>query len=163
SLMHCEIVVPGLFAVDQVRAPSLELLLARGRRRAADAQTLEDWLRDAFAVEAPLPAGALTLLGAGESADDAGWVRADPVHLRLMRDRLVVVPGAAFPLSREEADALCAALTQHFSGAVFRALDAQRWCARMEREVSVAAAPALEFAGREVELARGGNALLTEV
>src|SRR5262249_54422228 len=113
--------------------------------------------------EAPLPAGALTLLGAGESADDAGWVRADPVHLRLMRDRLVVVPGAAFPLSREEADALCAALTQHFSGAVFRALDAQRWCARMEREVSVAAAPALEFAGREVELARGGNALLTEV
>jgi hypothetical protein len=85
------------------------------------------------------------------------------VHLRLMRDHLVVAPAAAFPLSREEAGELCAALTQHFAGtATFRAIDAQRWCARIERAFEAAAAPALELAGREVELARGGNALLNE-
>src|SRR5882672_403324 len=162
--MHVELVVPGLFAAGgTARAPSLELLLARGRSSWAPAQSLENWLHDAFALEAPLPAGALTLLGAGENAGDATWVRADPVHLRLMRDRLIVVPGAALALSRDEADALCAALTQHFAGSVFRAVDAQRWCARLEREVDVAAGPATGFAGREVELSRGGNALLTEM
>ena len=34
------------------------------------------------------------------------WARADPVHLQLMRDRVVFVPGAALSISREEADAL---------------------------------------------------------
>jgi hypothetical protein len=140
------------------------MLLARGRRTSAAPQTLEAWLHDAFALEAPLAAGAFTLLGAGDSPGDASWVRADPVHLRLMRDHLVVVPAAAFALSREEAAALCESLTQHFAGtAEFRAIDAQRWCARLEREVEAAATPALELAGREVELARGGNALLTEI
>jgi hypothetical protein len=91
--MHCELVVPGLFAASSdLRLPAIELLLARGRRTTAAAQTLEAWLHDAFALEAPLAAGAFTLLGAGENPGEAAWVRADPVHLQLMRDRLIVVP-----------------------------------------------------------------------
>ena len=40
-----------------------------------------------------LPAGALTLLAHDAQPGEACWARADPVHLRLMRDRLVLVGG----------------------------------------------------------------------
>ena len=66
-LMHCELVVPGLFATGATaRFAALELLLARGRSRAAPAQRLEDWLHEAFDLgRSIVPAGALTLLAHG--------------------------------------------------------------------------------------------------
>jgi len=136
--MHCELVVPGLFAAERpVRLPALELLLARGRRHAAPTQGLEHWWREAFELgEGPFPAGALTLLGGGGDPGAASWVRADPVHLRVMRDRLAVVPGEAFELSREEADALCAALNAHFPGLDFTASGPRHWCARLEASMA---------------------------
>ncbi|HSN34260.1 MAG TPA: hypothetical protein VLU41_16340, partial [Ideonella sp.] len=86
--MHCELVVPGLLSAPPAgRLPALELLLARGRRQTAPAQSLERWLQEAFgADEAPPAAGALTLLASGVEPGAAGCVRADPVHLELMRD-----------------------------------------------------------------------------
>src|SRR5205807_7041758 len=64
QLMHCELVVPGLFsAAAQARLPSLELLLARGRASSGESQPLERWLAEAFGLEdEPLAAGALTAL-----------------------------------------------------------------------------------------------------
>jgi hypothetical protein len=165
--MHCELVVPGLIASGAgVRAPALELLLARGRRSGAPARALEAWLQQAFGGEGSgeggtLAAGALTLLAAGGEPGGACWARADPVHLRLMRDRLIVVPCAAFSLSRDEAESLAAALNGHFAGALqLHLADAQRWCARLQEDLATHAAPALEAAGRDVDLAAriGGEA-----
>jgi len=104
--MHCELIVPGLFAeASGTRAPALELLLARGRsavQAGEESLGVEAWLRAAFAVEGEtLPAGALSLAGVGGEPGGECWVRADPVHLRLLRDRLIVVPPAAFALSLE--------------------------------------------------------------
>ena len=80
--MHCELVAPGLFAAPAAaRLPSLELLLARGRCTSAGSQSLETWLHDAFELETPLAAGALTLLGAGGEPGTQFWLRADPVVL----------------------------------------------------------------------------------
>ena len=160
--MHCELAVPGLFAgATEARAPALELLLARGRPAAAVSRPLEGWLQHEFGLGGqPLAAGALTLLAAGAPPGDACWMRADPLHLRLMRDRLIVVPGAAFPLAREEAEALAEALNRHFSGVLsLRVIDAQRWCARLEEDLAFDAPNALEVAGRDVDLtARLGGA-----
>src|SRR6185503_10052242 len=126
------------------RLPALELLLARGRCASASAQRAEDWLRDAFELgDDPLPAGALSVLGAGGEPGDALWARADPVHLQLMRDRLILVPGAALDVTREEADALAAALG-------FQVLTPTAWAARVD--FTAEAPPPLEMAGREVEL-----------
>jgi hypothetical protein len=136
--MHCELVVPGLFAAKPPeRLPALELLLARGRRHAAAMQGVERWWLEAFELgEGPLPAGALTLLGGGGDPGEAAWARADPVHLRVMRDRLAVVPGEAFELSREEAEALCTALNAHFPGLEFTASGPRHWCARLEASMA---------------------------
>jgi hypothetical protein len=164
--MHCELVVPGLFAAAAAaRLPSIELLLARGRCTSAGSQNYEGWLREAFELDAPLPAGALTLLAAGGDPGSDWWIRADPVHLRLMRDRLVFVPGAALRIQRGEADALCEALNRHFAPHLqVQAIDPERWVARTAEGLAVAAQPPLELAGRDVTLAMPptASALLNE-
>ncbi len=160
--MHCELVIPGLLA-SRARPASLELLAARGRRRRSSPQRLERWLQQAFGLEGRLAAGALSVLGAGGAPGDAVWARADPVHMQVMRDHVVMAPAAAFPLARGDADTLCQAVNAHFAGALeLRAIDPSRWCARLESELDVGDEPPLEMAGREATQ-RAGDALLTEI
>jgi hypothetical protein len=166
--MHCELVIPGLFDAaakkNTERLAALELLLARGRQRAHDAQRLEAWLQEAFELgERAFPAGALTLLAHGGDPGEACWARADPVHLRLMRDRLVVVPAAAFELSAQEAHALCDALNTHFGDMGFTAAEPKRWCARLPQMPPLDGGNPLDVAGREVELPEKAAPLLNEV
>ena len=160
--MHCELVVPGLLA-SGMRPASLELLVARGRRSKASPQSLERWLQHAFGLEGRLAAGALSLLGAGGAPGDAVWARADPVHMQVMRDRVVLAPAGAFAISLQDADALCQAVNAHFAGAIeLRTLDASRWCARLEREIDAGDEPPGSMAGQEATQ-RAGDALLTEI
>ncbi|HEX5476313.1 MAG TPA: hypothetical protein VFX09_00480 [Burkholderiales bacterium] len=172
--MHCELVVPGLLRANSAeRLPALELLLARGRSCALDAGSLELWLEENFLEDCPsgqqlLPAGALTLLAHGDDARAQTWVRADPVHLQAMRDRLVMVPGEALSISRKDADALCAALNTQLEGRVeLRAVEPERWCARLSGQLPWPGEPALQIAGRSLEAqpgaAQAGDALLTEL
>jgi len=160
--MHCELVVPGLFAAAAAtRAPALELLLARGRGRGGESQRLEGWLSEAFSLgEEPLAAGALTVADAGE----AFWARADPVHLRLMRDRLILVPAAAFSISAAEASTLCEALDRHFPALSFHPVQAGRWCLRLPSAMNFSSENPIDLAGREVALAmpEAGHPLVNE-
>lgn len=163
--MHCELVVPGLFGTgDAPRLPALELLLARGRRELRDASSTEQWMCEAFGLGEPaLPAGALTVLGFGGNPGADAWIRADPVHLRVMHDRLVVVPAEALELSPEEARALCDGLSAHFAGMAFSAFEPRRWCARLAIGIAVDSGPALESAGREVRPPAQAAAILNEM
>ena len=154
--MHCELIVPGLFAeASGARATGLELLLARGRASHSEPRSLEGWLKEAFGLQDHgMPAGALTLAASGRDAGGECWGRADPIHLRLLRDRLIVVPGDAFALSAEEAGALTTALNRHFAGSlVFEPVQAHRWCVRLERGFAFDAGSPLDVAGRDVDLA----------
>ncbi|HSU76174.1 MAG TPA: hypothetical protein VLI89_03840 [Burkholderiales bacterium] len=154
--MHAELVVPGLFAAPSAaRLPAAELLIARGRCTGGASRGLEEWLHDAFELEdEPLAAGALTLLAAGGEPAGYSWSRADPVHLRLMRDRLLVVPAAALRITSGEAEALCDALNRHFGERLaLQVTDAARWVARTPPELALASVPPLALAGRDVALA----------
>jgi hypothetical protein len=156
--MHAELIVRGLPAAPEVpRLAALELLLARGRALAADARSYHEWLAQAFGVE-PLPAGALT------AGAEGFWVRADPVHLRLLRDRMLIVPVAG--LARAQADALVATLNRHFAGRhEFRAPHPDAWAMRAEPAPLDARAPQ-ELAGADVNAHLPGApwaALLTEI
>ncbi len=147
--MHCELLVPDLFAAQDAgglaRHRSLELLLARGRRAAVEADDasrgVERWLAREFGCdaggEAPLAAGALSVLAEGGEAGDALWLRADPIHLAIEREHATIVPSAAFTLSREEAEALCETLNQHFAAELtIYPLHAERWCARLAADLA---------------------------
>jgi len=132
--MHCELLVPGLFSgTTDGRFAALELLLARARRQHRDARTLEQWLQDAFELgDAPFPAGALTLLAGGGDPGNSSWTRADPAHLRVMRDHVAAAPADALTLSQAEADTLCEALSHHFAGHFeVQACEPPRWSARL--------------------------------
>jgi hypothetical protein len=116
--VHAELIIAGPLA-SEARLPALELLLARGRRTDAEPQGAMDWLGRAFGLQA-LPAGALT---AGE---EGFWLRADPVHYRVMRDRVVIVPAA--DLDEPYAAALVDTLNRHFAGRhTFRAARPGAW------------------------------------
>lgn len=167
--MHCELVIPGLLpatpqTIDAVRLPALELLLARARRSPAEPAPLEAWLQKAFEA-GRLASGALTALAANAEPGAHSWVRADPVHLKLMRDRLLLVPAQALDIAREESDALCASINRHFAGTLqIAALDPRRWYARLDREIRVNnQADALELAGGESTPEHDSDPLLTEM
>jgi hypothetical protein len=167
--MHCELVVPDLLGAGiKGRYPALELLLARGRRtiEGPKPQLLERWLHEAFSLEEKMiPAGALSLIAANRDPGSDSWLRADPVHLRLMRDRIVVVPAEALQISREEADAFCTSLNEHFAGVMeVLPLDAGRWSARVfGKTLELDDVPALQVAGREIRLDRARDRELTEI
>lgn len=161
--MHCELVVPGLFSGGgTTRFAALELLLARGRRRAREAQPLEGWVQEAFNLGAgAYPAGALTLAAQGADPGDDCWTRADPVHLRVIDNQLVVVPAEAFALRAEEAHALCDALNAHFAGMDFTVSQPRRWCMKLAQTGE--SRPALDAAGTTLATPKEAAPLLTEI
>jgi hypothetical protein len=161
--MHCELIVPGLMpageyaaaALEGLRLPSLELLLARGRRTTDEPASLERWLAHAFGAddEEEIPAGALTLAASGGAAGEATWMRADPAHLKLNRDELILVPATAFGVAASDAEALTETLNRHFSGELtFYPINGERWCVRVDGIPSTGLrtkTPA-EVAGRDI-------------
>jgi hypothetical protein len=163
--MHLELTIPALFQA-QAEAPALQLLLARGRRKETETGTLEEWCAHAFALGAgPLPAGALTAHAHG--AEPACWLRADPVHLRADRDRLLLIPSAGFDISAVEAKELCAELDRLF-GAQFtlHAFSPEHWGLRAKEVMALATRPPLEIAGRDIDAElpdKRFHALLNEI
>ena len=156
--MHAELIVPGLLAVpEDTRLPALELLLARGRSTESEPQTYEDWLGEAFGVE-PLPAGALT------AGAEGFWLRADPVHLQLVRDGMVLIPVSG--LQAAEAAQLVATLNHHFAGMhEFRCPYPDWWVVRTA-PAAIETLPTRDVAGRDVDALLPGApwpALLNEI
>jgi hypothetical protein len=137
--MHCELVVPGLLSGGvEIRVGALELLLARGRQQRRPARTLEAWLQEAFELEGTsFPAGALTVLASGGDPAGARWTRADPVHLRVMRDRVAMV-SEGFDISEDEARTLSEAINRHFAGQLeVQACEPRHWAARLVGDVTL--------------------------
>ena len=176
--MNLELVVPALLAAPDAppaSAPALELLLARGRRTRSDASSLEHWLcgafglTDAAAQRSPVPAGALTALALGLDPGPRRWLRADPVHLRAARDRLILVPNQALAVTVAEADALAGTLAPLLTGKfTLYPLNPDQWCLRVETEDECDAgiAAPIELAGADVDPrlpAMQWHALLTEL
>ncbi|MGH8689186.1 MAG: hypothetical protein ACREVQ_15890 [Burkholderiales bacterium] len=154
--MHAELMAPRLLA-EGARRPALELLLARARVERVDREDAASWLAHAFGLET-VPAGALTASAPGF------WVRADPVHYRLLRDRIVLVPLAG--LDAAYASALVATLNRHFEGRyAFVAPHPDAWAMRAA-PAALDTAPTSEVAGADVGAILPGApwaALLNEI
>ena len=161
--MHLELVIPALLrAPDPPPAalPALELLLARGRRGHGHAGNLETWLCRAFGLEdtSPqrpcVPAGALTALAYGLDPGAHSWLRADPVHLRADRDRVLLMPGQALSITANEAQDLAAALTPLLAGKfMLHAVRHDQWCLRIQEQgpIDIGAKPPIDLAGADID------------
>lgn len=110
--------------------------------------TLESHLAGLFGL--PDDTGIAALSAAYDGLGEGHWLRADPVHLRLQRDRLVLLPEVE--VGADEAGEFCASLNWHFSGEglEFFAPHPQRWYVRLGAEPAIETVPLSQAAGRNV-------------
>ena len=105
---NIHLLVPDLFLPKEVAdeacaglaLPALEWLLARAQPEPFSADTLETWLCDAFGVSGQAIAP-VTLLADGMLPGDAYWLRADPVHVQMQREQMMLQADVA--LNADEA------------------------------------------------------------
>src|SRR5574340_756745 len=164
--------VPHLFpparlleaAIQDLRLPALEALLARGSRQPCPAEGVEAALCKALGItrQQDWPLAPITLAADGGEPGDAYWLRADPAHLRVMRDRVVLANSESLELSREEADALAADIGRHFGAALDPLpLHPQRWYLRYSQPPHLVTTPLSVAVGRDIEplLPQGPDAM----
>lgn len=162
------IVIPDLFLPPQVAAhavmdlalPALQKMLARGQSQSCREDSLEDWLGRAFGVQDGAVA-AVTARADGLETGEFYWLRADPVHLRLQRDQMVLQ--ALLNVAADEANALCASLNAQFAddGVQFFAPHPQRWYVRLPVVPQMHTQPLAAVIGSDVQrsLPQGADAL----
>ncbi|HQS82999.1 MAG TPA: hypothetical protein PKV42_11130 [Thiobacillus sp.] len=165
-------IIPYLFpptrlletAASGLHLPALQTLLARGTRLPCPAGGVEAALCEAFGIsrQQDWPLAPITLATDGGVAGDAYWLRADPVHLRVMRDRVVLTDAGALSLSPQEADALAAAIGQHFGADLSPLpLHPRRWYLQYLQAPCLATTPLSVAVGRDIDplLPHGDDAM----
>jgi hypothetical protein len=162
------LVIPDLFLPQQVATeacaglalPALEILLARAESESLSAESLETWLCDAFGV-ANHAIAPVTMRTDGLEPGMSFWLRADPIHLSLQRDQLILQAGVF--LTVDEAAQLCASLNAHFvgDGLRFFAPHPQRWYLQLDTAPAISTVPLAQVSGKNVHehLPQGRDAL----
>ncbi len=168
-LVVCDLFLPPDIAAEAcagLRLPAFEKMLARSvstgvEGKAVSAVSLENHLCELFGVPRQTDAPIAPLSAAYDGLGEGCWLRADPVHLQLQRDQLILIPNVE--ASADEAIQLCAALNEHFAGQdmEFFAPHPQRWYLRLDRVPEIETVPLSQAAWRNVRglMPRGAVAL----
>ncbi|MHB8353264.1 MAG: hypothetical protein ACYDCF_02360 [Burkholderiales bacterium] len=157
------VIIPALFPeipdASIPRLPHLELALARGHLSVAQqGQMLESW---------PDAAGDISLATrlareAGLLDEAAHWLCADPIHLQVAGDALLLLERYSFSVREEESAALVETLNQHFAeeGLKFFALSPDVWLVGLNEPPRISTTHPLARVGRNIDgyLPRGEDA-----
>lgn len=145
----------GMSAPSTQRFPALERLLARAQASSTACMTMAAWLCDRFGVKKQLdwPAAPVAMHGEGEDPGRSYWLFASPVHLRVHRDQLVLLPPHSLAVTQAESQALTETLNRHFSpdGLTFVAPHPQRWYLRSESFPDLRTTALEEALGRDID------------
>jgi hypothetical protein len=160
---HLTLYLPGLFAAWQNgggKAGSyraLETLLVRAECRAAvSSPGYEDGLFALFGLHREnsndLPVAAVTRMTDMGVIDNDWWLRADPVHLSLERDRLILADAQKLGITREEAHRLVAEIMEVFTadGWLLKAPCPERWYLKPAHAPDITTTSLSHVAGRDV-------------
>ena len=146
------LVIADLFLPEELSVegcaplPVLEKILARGVTVNEDMQqSFEEALCRLFAV----PGGSAPIAAVFDGMDPGCWLRADPVHVRLQREQVVLLPVV---MSAEESAQLCVSLNEHFSaqGLAFFAPHPARWYLRVDKLPDIVTIPLSQALGRNI-------------
>ena len=159
------LVIPGLFgpfsagngALPEPPLPALQRLLHGASSMPGGAPDLDAWLCQRFGIVreedgdwpvAPLEA-ALELGDAGPCY----WLRADPVHLRADRSRLVLFGPEALGVCQEEADALVESFNALYQpdGLRLYTPTPNRWYLRLAQAPRLSNTPLPDVIGRDID------------
>jgi len=166
--MNCHLLVSDLFwptsagnePYSGLALPALETLLARGRGVRTAGASLERWLASEYRLSEGLPLAPFSLRGDGGKPGGDCWMRADPVHLKLHGERLILADASRLAVTAEESREFVAALNSHFAGEgiSFIAPSPLRWYLQTADAQRLRTTPTAEAAGRNVDaLLPGGD------
>ena len=169
-LLITDLFLPVDFAAEVcagLHLPALERLLARGgvNGRVGNLPTvatqivsggqfahptLESMLCGVFDVSCQAGAPVAPISAAFDGLGAGCWLRADPVHLRLQREQVVLLPNVE--ISAADARVLCDCLNAHFAGQgmEFFAPHPQRWYVRLDAVPDVQMMPLSQASGRNI-------------
>lgn len=165
STVH--LILPDLFLPPAYAAavsadlvvPTLGKMLARARATELAEASLEAALCAGFDLPAAADAPLAALSAEFDGLAAGCWMRADPVHLHLQRDQMLLSP---LSVSADEAAEFCASLNSYFSGQgmVFFAPHPQRWYVRLAALPHMQTTPVSAVTGANVRgaLPRGADA-----
>ena len=170
--MHCTLLISDLLPPSDLgagpfadlRVPQISMLLARGETARRPPLASEDWLCGQFGVptQPDRPLAALMLQADGGEPLHYYWLCAEPVQLRVDRNRLIVAARVA-DYTAAEASELVAALNRHFNadGLEFIAPTPSRWYARTARTPALTTTPLTQALNRSSKhhLPQGADAL----
>lgn len=167
-----QLTVPYLFpsarlietAAQDLRLPAFETLLARGHLDTCAAEGVEAQVCTALGIprQQDYPIAPITLQSEGGDAGKHYWLRADPVHLRVMRDRIVLASPAELRLTQPEADALAHGIGEHFGPAFSpQTLHPARWYLRLDQPPRLHTTPISLAVGCDIDplLPQGEDAM----
>ena len=112
--------------------------------------SLENLLCEMFGVPGTGDAPIAPISAAFDGLGAGCWLRADPVHLRLQRDQMLLLPGGE--INAHEAAQMCASLNEHFAGQgmEFFAPHPQRWYVRLASLPRIRTRPLSQMIGGDV-------------
>jgi hypothetical protein len=155
------LLIPDLFLPKDFAAevcaglslPALEKMLGRGHSEILDPDSLEDMLCKLFDIPSRGDAPIAAVSAAFDGLAAGYWLRADPVHLRLQRNQMLLL--AHSEISAEEAGQMCASLNEHFAGQgmEFFAPHPQRWYVRLDSLPDIRTRPISQVIGGDVRKA----------
>jgi hypothetical protein len=160
---HLTLYLPGLFAEwqgDERPAGSfhaLETMLVRAdRSEPVSSPGYEDGLFALFGLQREkdrdLPVAAVTRMTDMGVIDNDWWLRADPVHLALERDRLILADAQKLDIAPEEAHSLVAEIMEVFTadGWLLKAPCPERWYLKPAHAPDMTTTSLSKVVGRDV-------------
>ncbi len=146
-LVIADLLLPKDFAASAgLRLPALEKIMACGKIQMYPAVSCEVLLNELFGVHGGIAPVSAAFDGLGPGI----WMRADPVHVRLQREQVVLLPDVN--VSDEEAAKFCMSLNAHFTGQdmEFFAPHTNRWYVRLDVLPDIATVPLSQASGRNI-------------
>jgi hypothetical protein len=137
--------------------PWLERVLVKADRSAEAGRDYLTTLYGLFgypvSADADLPEGAVSYLAEEGEVKDFCFMRADPIHLRPDRDRLLLFDSGHLEICREEAEAIASEFNRYFSADGMQLLTPhpQRWYLRLEKCPALRTSSLHEVVGHHIE------------
>ncbi len=170
--MHCTLLIPDLMPPPELgaelhaglRTPGFGMALARGDTVKSTTVPREDWLCERFGIarQHDRPLAALMLKADGGDPRSHYWFCAEPIAVRIDRDRMIVASRVADYTAAESAG-LLAALNAHFNAdGIHLVAPAQaRWYLRAPETPDISTTPLADALNRAVNhhLPQGTEAL----
>ncbi|POZ60424.1 hypothetical protein [Chromobacterium alticapitis] len=159
--MKLTLLMPGLCWLDAhdgvevgkgLSLPSLQRLLGQGSLQRRE-QSLADCVGRLWGAP-PQGLARLAASAAGLDAAEGEWLLADPVHLRIDRDRALLADVGVMQVEQGEAAALVDALNRHFGedGLAFHAIQPGRWLLQARQPLRASFAPLWDVVGEDINL-----------